>query len=79
MFMDAESRLRVHATLARSRTPEGKVNICALKKFAWEQLPNNWPLREILLTESDEIDISTFLARLPVYLRLSSLNRSQNK
>jgi len=56
-----------------------KVNITRLKNFALSQLPNDWVLREILLTESQEIDVSTFLARLPVWLQLSTLKRGDNK
>lgn len=52
-----------------------KVNIQKLKSFALEELPE-CPLREILLAESsDEIDIPTFLARLPIWLRLAKLQR----
>jgi hypothetical protein len=56
--------------------PKHNVNIKRLKKFALEELPNS-PLREILLAEgSDEVDILTFLARLPIWLRLAKLERS---
>jgi hypothetical protein len=50
-----------------------KVNLTDLKAFASEKLHQDWPLRQILLDESQELDIPTFLARLPVYLRLSKL------
>jgi hypothetical protein len=53
-----------------------KIDLSDLKKFALERLPANCPLREVLLAEGDEVEISTFLARLPVYLRLSSIKRS---
>ena len=50
-----------------------KVDISSLRKFAAENLPPGSPLREIILTESDELDIATFLAILPILLRLSRL------
>jgi len=54
-----------------------KVNIGQLKKFGLEEIPPDWPLREILLAESEELDVSVFLARLPLYLKLSSFKRSR--
>jgi len=48
------------------------VNISRVKKFAFE-LPKDWPLREILLAEKDEISLSAFLERLPIWLQLSML------
>ena len=50
-----------------------KVVIRKLKEFAFEKLPKNWPLREILLSEEDELDIHVFLARFPIWLRLSRI------
>ena len=52
---------------------QNKVNIRKLKQFAFEKLPKNWPLREILLSEEDELEIHVFLARLPIWLRLSRI------
>ena len=46
-----------------------KVNLQPLKSFALN-LPLNSALREILLLEDDELDVHTFLARMPVWLRL---------
>ena len=52
-----------------------KVNIQRLKKFALDEL-SDCPLREILLAESsDDVDIPTFLARLPIWLRLAKFHR----
>jgi hypothetical protein len=51
------------------------VNISRLKTFTLQKLPQDWPLREILLAEKDELDVCTFLARLPVWLQLSALKR----
>jgi len=47
-----------------------KVNIKKLKDFAYKSLPENWPLREILLSDNEEIDVQTLLARLPIWLKL---------
>jgi hypothetical protein len=41
-----------------------------LKQFA-AKLPTSALLREILLTEPDELDSREFLGRLPVWLQLS--------
>jgi len=57
----------------------GRVNIGRLRKFALEELPRNWVLREVLITEDEEIDVSTFLARMPLWLRLSALRAGDNK
>ena len=53
--------------------PKIKVNIRKLKSFAFAQLPKDCVLREILISEEDELDVSIFLARLPVWLKLSKL------
>ena len=57
--------------------PETLVNMRQLKNFAVKDLPFDWILREILLSESDEIPVSLFLARLPLYLKISGVNRSR--
>lgn len=49
-----------------------KIDIRKLKNFAISQLPKDWALRDILLGENDTVDVSTFLARLPVWLQLST-------
>jgi len=56
-----------------------KVNIRELTNFAFSQLPKDWALREILLGENDVVDVSAFLARLPVWLQLSTLKRGGNR
>jgi hypothetical protein len=55
------------------------ISIRKLKDYAFTQLPKDLVLREILLTESDEMDVATFLARLPVYLRLSTIKRGDER
>jgi len=57
--------------------PEILVNMRQLKNFAAKEVPFDWILREILLSESDELPVSLFLARLPLYLKISALNRSR--
>lgn len=52
-----------------------KVNIQKLKKFASTQFPKGWVLREILLAETEELEVFTFMARLSVWLKLSKLTR----
>jgi|GEM_PF-2507416 len=47
-----------------------KVSLRPLKQFA-AKLPTSALLREILLTEPDELDSREFLGRLPVWLQLS--------
>lgn len=48
------------------------IDVRPLKQFAYEKLPES-PLKEILLIEDDILDIDAFLARLPIWLRLSKL------
>jgi hypothetical protein len=63
--------------LQQRRTSESKVDISPLKKFAFEEIPENWPLKDILLAQNDEIEVSTFLARLPLFLQLNKASRSR--
>jgi len=53
----------------RKPLPE-KINIRKIKDFAFSQLPKNSTLRDIILSEEDEIQVSIFLARLPIWLKL---------
>jgi len=52
-----------------------KVDIRRLQKFAFSELPRNSVLRNILLAEAREVEVSTFLERLPVWLQLSVLEQ----
>jgi len=54
-----------------TKMPPAMVNIQKLKEFALEKLPKNSALREVLISEEDKLDITIFLARLPVWLKLS--------
>jgi hypothetical protein len=58
---------------------KGHLNISRLRKFALDELPRNWALREVLLAENEEIDTSVFLALLPLWLRLSALGGGQGR
>ena len=67
---------RTGTACARCTPPaKGTIDISKLRAFA-SNLPD-CSLREVLITEaSDEIEIPIFLARLPIWLRLSkSLGR----
>jgi len=56
------------------------VDLIPLKKFAKEKLPLHWITRELILAEDSELDISVFLARLPLYFRLIDFDcRRRNK
>ena len=52
---------------------QGNINIKSIKEFAVKELPVGSPLREVLISEPDIVEVNEFLARLPVYLRLVSL------
>jgi hypothetical protein len=54
---------------------ENKVNMGQLKKFACQEIPSDWPLRDVLLSQDDEVDVNTFLACLPIYLQLNRSGR----
>lgn len=50
---------------------ESKVNIRRLKAFAFENLPKGWVLRDLLLTEHDELEPSEFCAKMDLWLKLA--------
>jgi hypothetical protein len=41
-----------------------------IKQLASEKLPKDWPLREVLLQEKEEISPEEFLAKLQIWLTL---------
>ena len=47
-----------------------RVDIRKLKIFALEKLPKDWPLREVLLAERDELETSELVAKMEIWLRL---------
>jgi len=46
------------------------VNIQLLKVFALEKLPHTSPLRDLILSEKDELAVSEFLAKLEDWIKL---------
>jgi hypothetical protein len=56
-----------------------KVNIQKLREFAFNEIPKDWALREILLAEAEEIDVVVFLARIPIWLRLTAIRGGARK
>ena len=46
------------------------VSIRALKEFAQERLPKASPLRDVLLTEDDEISVHEFVGKAKTWLAL---------
>jgi len=54
------------------------VNISKLKNFALK-LPLGSPLRDILISEESKLSAQTFLARLPIYLKLCRLEENRRR
>ncbi len=52
--------------------PEFEVNLKRLKQFAFDTLPKTSPLRDILLSESDQISNNDFIAKMDLWLKLFS-------
>lgn len=67
--MDYEAKITENGN-TRNKIDLTKLKVCAM------ELPQGSALREILLSESDTIDIATFLSRLPIWLQL--LRRIKN-
>ena len=61
-----ESTERAEETGELSQT---YVSMQSLKQFAQEKLPDS-ALKEILMSEGDEISAQEFIAKLPIYLKL---------
>ena len=55
----------------RAAPRRGRVNIGRLKTFA-AHLPRNSALRELLLTEKDELEANDFLSKISLWLRLAN-------
>jgi len=58
---------------------KNKVNIRPLKEFVLKRIPKNWPLREIILSEEDEIEITIFLARIGVWLKIADISAKRKE
>jgi hypothetical protein len=54
------------------------VNLRSLKRFAVEYLPAGSPLREVLVTEEDEISAIDFLAKARVWLTLLRITQGDH-
>jgi hypothetical protein len=61
--------------MTHNKTNVSKVDITNLKNFA-STLPIGLPLREILVLEDNELRLNVFLARLPIWLKLSRLPKT---
>jgi hypothetical protein len=48
-----------------------KISIRKLKDFAFSELPRGWILREVILSERDELDASDFVAKAEIWLKLA--------
>jgi len=57
--------------------PPSKIKTKRLKEFARQKFPRDSVLREILLSEEDEMEVSTFIARLPVWLKLCNFLKEE--
>jgi len=47
-----------------------KINIRRIKEFAMAKLPKGSALRDVLLSESDDMDVNDFLAKMEIWLKL---------
>ena len=79
-FSGEESALQGKFNIKKNQKMKTRlVNVRRLKSFAIDNLPHESPLREVMLYENDELDALTFLARLPVWLRLSTLRQGEKR
>ena len=69
MGLRKTNRKVVSASERISEIPPSHIDMKPLKQFAYEKLPN-CSLRNVLLIEADVLDTHTFLARLPIWLKL---------
>jgi len=53
-----------------------KVNLRPLKQFALEKLPKDWPLREAILVEDDQMPAAELPGRARIWLALLRHARS---
>ena len=56
------------SSTSTSRT--GYLDLVALKKYAREKLHPGSPLRDLLLSEKDHLNVDEFLAKMDLWLRL---------
>ena len=53
------------------------VSTLGLKQFAQRRLPLGSPLRQIILSEPDSLDVNVFLSHLDILLRLADLEGTE--
>lgn len=70
--------MSVDFSQARRIVRERKVNMGRLKQFALENLPTESPLRNVLLSEADQLSARDFLAKMDLWLKLLSLERRED-
>jgi len=56
--------------------PIRAVNISGLKRFAAESLPGNSRLRDVLLSERDQLTPMDFLAKMDIWMRLLNIEKA---
>jgi hypothetical protein len=54
-----------------------KINMRKLKEFAFSELPRSWILREIILSERDELDVFEFIVKVEIWLKLAKGKNSK--
>jgi len=54
---------------------EFEVSLKRLKQFAYDTLPITSPLRDILLSESEKMSKTDFLAKMDVWIKLLNTGR----
>lgn len=54
-------------------TIKTKINIRRLKDFASTKIPRGWILREVILSERDELDAADFVAKVEIWLKPAKL------
>jgi hypothetical protein len=69
-------KLRLFDMDSMSKT---KINMRRLKDFAFTELPRSWILREIILSERDELDVSEFVAKAEIWLKLAKGNDCESR
>ena len=47
-----------------------KIDISRIKQFAYNEIPRDYVLRDILLGERDEMDIVEFAIKIGIWLKL---------
>lgn len=55
------------------------VSIRALKAWARKELPGRSVLQEVILAEANELSAEVFISRIPLYLRLPSLENEGSR